>query len=240
MNIILLKNDDYINGTNTVLLNDHRHKHVFKILKPVLGQSLKVGIMNGRCGYGRVICIDPEKLVLEVFLHDQPPPRHQFDLILALPRPKMLRRILRTIAEFGVQNLYLINSARVEKSYWQSPFLYPENIQKALMRGMERSKDPVMTNVSLHKRFRPFIEDQLADICGSRPCWITDMHAKHSAIDMDIQSQPSIVMIGPEGGFVSFEVALATSRNAKSIHLGSRVLSVDTAITTVLAQALPS
>ena len=177
---------------------------------------------------------------LKVVLNQSAPPRHQFDIVLALPRPKMLRRILRTIAEYGVKNLHLINSARVEKSYWQSPLLQPEKIQESLVAGMERSKDTLMTNVQFHPRFRPFVEDQLPHLCGSRTCWITDMNAEKSAIDLNIASKPSVVMIGPEGGFVPFEVDLATAKIASPIHLGRRVLSVDTAVTTVLAQALPS
>jgi 16S rRNA U1498 N3-methylase RsmE len=46
-------------------------------------------------------------------------------------------------------------------------------------------------------------------------------------------------MIGPEGGFVPFEINLAKKIIAQSAHLGQRVLSVDTALVTVLAQALP-
>ncbi len=37
---------------------------------------------------------------------------------LALPKPKVLCRLFRTLAEYGVANLPLINSTRVEKSYW--------------------------------------------------------------------------------------------------------------------------
>jgi RsmE family RNA methyltransferase len=178
-------------------------------------------------------------VIINVVLNEQAPNRHPFDIVLALPRPKMLRRILRTIAEYGVDNLHLINSARVEKSYWQSPLLQQEKIHDALMAGMERSKDTIMTNVWLHQRFRPFIEDELAQICGDRSCWITDMSATRSAVDIDITSKPSIVIIGPEGGFVPFEIELAISTIAQPIHLGGRTLSVDTAVTTVLAQALP-
>lgn len=239
MNIILLRKQDFIPNTNTVLIRDYRLTHIIKVLNPYVGQSLKVGLVGEKCGHGLVESIDPHVVKLRVFLDKSPPRRHQFDIILALPRPKMLRRILRTIAEYGVSNLHLINSARVEKSYWQSPLLKKEKIQEALIAGMERSKDPLMTSVHLHQRFRPFIEDQLGNICGTRKCWITDMSATQSAVELDIASTPAVVMIGPEGGFVPFEVDLATAKIARSIHLGARVLSVDTAVTTVLAQALP-
>ena len=54
-----------------------------------------------------------------------------------------------------------------------------------------------------------------------------------------VAGQPAVVMLGPEGGFVPFELALAESVVAQRVHLGQRILSVDTALTTVLAQALP-
>ncbi len=238
MNIILLRNHDFLPRSNKALIQDDRLVHILRVLNPNIGQSLKVGLIGGSCGYGIVESIDPKGVVLQVVLNEVPPRRHPFDIVLALPRPKMLRRIFRTIAEYGVKNLHLINSARVEKSYWQSPLLQPEKIHDALMAGMERSKDTIMTNVSLHRRFRPFIEDDLPEICGDRSCWLTDISANKSAIDVDISSKPSVVMIGPEGGFIPFEIELAVSKIAHPIHLGGRTLSVDTAVTTVLAQAL--
>ncbi len=239
MNIILLSKYDFIQDSTRVLIQDDRFIHILRVLNPKVGQSLKVGLLGGSCGYGIVESINSKEVMLNVVLNKLAPHRHPFDIVLALPRPKMLRRILRTIAEYGVDNLHLINSARVEKSFWQSPLLQPEKIHDALMAGMERSKDTIMTNVLLHQRFRPFIEDKLLEICGDRNCWLTDMNATRSAVDIDISSKPSVVMIGPEGGFVPFETELAISTIAQPIHLGGRTLSVDTAVTTVLAQALP-
>ena len=174
---------------------------------------------------------------LTVQLSEPPPPRHRFDLVLALPRPKMLRRILRQCAEFGVSDLHLINSARVEKSYWQSPLLQPARLEEALLAGLERSRDTLAPAVHLHKRFRPFVEDQLPVLCAGRPCWIADMGAPMSLAQAP--PVPAVVMIGPEGGFVPFEVQLAESVIAQRVGLGERILSVDTALITVLAQALP-
>ena len=239
MNIILLRKHDFIHNSTKALIEDDRFVHIQRVIKPNVGQSLKVGLLGGSCGYGIVESINSKEVMLNVVLNKLAPHRHPFDIVLALPRPKMLRRILRTIAEYGVDNLYLINSARVEKSFWQSPLLQPEKIHEALMAGMERSKDTIMTNVLLHQRFRPFIEDELLEICGDRNCWLADMNATLSVVDTDISSKPSVVMIGPEGGFVPFEAKLAISTIAQPLHLGGRTLSVDTAVTTVLAQALP-
>ena len=234
MNIVLLHPDDWI-ADGVVLLRDQRAVHIRTVLRAQLGDTLRVGELGGQCGQGRIEALDTAGVRLQVQLHDAPPSRHRLDIVLALPRPKMLRRILRQCAEFGVNHLHLIHSARVEKSYWQSPLLQPQRLQEALQAGMERSRDTVAPLVHLHRRFRPFVEDQLPELCGGRPCWIADMGAPLTLAQAD--PGPAVVMIGPEGGFVPFEVQLAEAMQARRISLGERILSVDTALITVLAQA---
>ena len=237
MNLVLLREADWIDA-QSVLLRDRRAVHLREVLGASVGDVIRVGLLGGAWGQGCVEAIAPGEVQLTVSLGDEPlPPRHRFDLVLALPRPKMLRRILRTVAEFGVANLHLINSARVEKSYWQSPLLKPEQVEAALIAGLERSRDTILPLVHLHRRYRPFVEDQLPELCGDRPCWITDPGASRSLADTP--AVPAVVMIGPEGGFVPFEVELAQAVVAQPVHLGSRILSVDTALPAVLAQALP-
>lgn len=237
MNIILLERKDWVDH-DCVLLRDHRADHLRAVLKAKPGDTVRVGLLGGRCGEGVVDGIGSDGVRLRVQLSEPPPPRHRFDIVLALPRPKMLRRVLRTAAEFGVQHLHLINSARVEKSYWQSPLLRPEKLQAALLAGLERSRDTLAPQVHLHQRFRPFVEDQLVALCAGRPCWIADMGGSTSLAA--VPAVPAVVMIGPEGGFVPFEIALAEAVIARRVHLGVRILSVDTALPAVLAQALPS
>jgi 16S rRNA (uracil1498-N3)-methyltransferase len=235
MNLVLLHEHDWIDD-DLVLLHGHRAEHLRALLKVAVGDCVRVGRIGGLRGEGVVMAVEPDGVKLRVHLHQQPPARHRFDVVLALPRPKMLRRILRTAAEFGVAHLHLINTARVEKSYWQSPLLRADKVEEALIAGMERSSDTVAPVIHLHKRFRPFVEDQLVEICAGRPCWIAHMGGERSLAD--VPPVPAVVMIGPEGGFVPFEVELAEQVIAQRVHLGERVLSVDTALPTALAQAL--
>lgn len=236
MNLILLHDHDWISG-DLVLLKDHRADHLRHLLNVQLGDRVRVGQIGGLRGEGVVVEINAAAVQLKVDLHQAPPPRHRYDVVLALPRPKMLCRILRTVAEFGVAHVHLIQTARVEKSYWQSPLLRPAKVEEALLAGMERSSDTVAPLIHLHKRFRPFVEDSLVQLCASRPCWIAHMGGARSLAQ--VPPVPAVVMIGPEGGFVPFEVALAEQVIAQQVHLGDRVLSVDTALTAALAQALP-
>ena len=140
MNIVLLKETDWIDA-RSVRLDDHRAEHLARILKVTLGQTVRVGLINGDKGIGRITAVGNDTITLDVDLTDAPPPRHRTQLVLALPRPKMLRRILRTVAEFGVSELHLIHSYRVEKSFWQSPYLDQDKVEVALIQGLERAGD---------------------------------------------------------------------------------------------------
>ena len=234
MNIILLEQADWL-SQDQVALNDRRFIHLRDILKTDIGAMVKVGMLNGDVGTGEVTSIDNHGARLRVTLDQAPPPRHPNDIVLSLPRPKMLRRVLRTVAEMGVNTLHLVNSARVEKSYWQSPLLEPERIDAALRAGLERSADTRLPSVHLHPLFRPFVEDQLPDLMRNRGCWIAHPGAAHSLAD---QASGGIVMLGPEGGFVPFEVELAQAQGARPVHIGARILSVDTAVTAALSQTM--
>ena len=233
MNILLLQPEDHWLDATTVRISDRRAVHLRQVLRSAVGETIRVGVVGGQCGDAAITAIDASGITLAVALNEPPPLRHRFDIVLALPRPKMLRQILRTVAEFGVCNLHLINSARVEKSFWQSPLLAADNVEEALMAGMERARDTVAPVVHQHRLFRPFVEDQLSTICAGRPCWLAEMGSATALAESP--ARPAVVMIGPEGGFVPFELDLAQSLIAQPVHLGPRVLSVDTALTAALA-----
>ena len=90
---------------------------------PQPGRQLLLGLRDGLIGEGVVEHVGEQRARIRFTLDRAPPPALPLTLLLALPRPKMLRRVLRTAAEIGIKHIWLINSSRVEKSYWQSPLL---------------------------------------------------------------------------------------------------------------------
>lgn len=235
MNIILLEPADWLDN-DRVALTGRRFQHLNNVLAIKCGDTVRVGLINGKLGNGVIECIDNNTVTLSVTLSKNPVPRHPNHIILALPRPKMLRRVLRTAAEFGVEALHLIHSYRVEKSYWQSPLLNQDNIENSLRAGLERSGDTQLPIVQLHRRFRPFVEDVLPNLLTDRKGFIA--HPGEYPKLVTGSGAASTVMIGPEGGFIPFELTLAMDNGLQPCTLGRRILSVDTAITTVLAQEL--
>lgn len=235
MNIVLLREHDWITN-NTVRLTDYRAHHLINVINVEANQPLRVGLINGDRGSATVTQLSNNTVELEVMLSEAPLPRHPIHLVLALPRPKMLRRVFRSVAEFGVAELHLIHSYRVEKSYWQSPYLDEDKIEVALVKGLERSGDTVLPRIFQHKRFKPFVEDVLPGICEKRNLLIAHPGADHH-VPTDTQT-PTTLLVGPEGGFIDYEVDLATMAGARPVSLGSRILSVDTAVCAALAREL--
>ena len=235
MNIILLRQSDWTDG-QSVRLSDYRAQHIISIIQPALGQSLRVGLINGHKGIGTVTAIDQTTVQLDVALTEAPLTRHPTRLVLALPRPKMLRRILRTVAEFGVDELHLIHSYRVEKSFWQSPYLHKGKVEAALIQGLERAGDTILPVVTEHRRFKPFMEDSLSSIAAERDLVIAHPSGEHRLQTED--GHKRCLLVGPEGGFIDYEIELAQSLGATVAHLGNRIMSVDTAVCAVLARDL--
>ena len=78
------------------------------------------------------------------------------NLILALPRPLQLGRILPMIAQLGVQHVILTGSHKVPKDYFGSHlFRHPEKITKLLIEGLCQAGDDVrVPDVSIVKDVR--------------------------------------------------------------------------------------
>ena len=91
----------------------------------------------------------------------------RIDLLLAVPRPKVLRRLWAPLASLGVGAVYLTNAARVEKCYFDASSVAAETVQRELIRGLEQSGDVFVPRVTLVKRF-PAVLDAIG-VTGRDP-----------------------------------------------------------------------
>src|SRR6218665_2492098 len=167
MNLILLERADFLT-VNQVRLRagDQRFKHISNILDSLPGETLRVGELNAKMGVGTVTQRSDEHIDLHVTLDQSPPPKLPLTILLALPRPKMMRRILRTVAEMGVQRLILLNTYKVEKSYWNSPAIATKIIETYFREGLQQARDTVLPQIEFARLFKPFVEDHLPALIG--------------------------------------------------------------------------
>lgn len=238
MNLVLLHPEDKT-PEGAFRLVGRRAKHVREVHRVEVGDTLTVGEVNGRLGRGTVLGVDAQTVLLDVVLVRDPPVPPGIDLLLAMPRPKILRKVLAAATSLGVKRLVLVNSARVEKSYFDSPLLAPDELRPHLELGLEQARDTVLPEVVIEKRFRPFVEDRLAEVW---PDGVRKLLAHPIApgpvesVDPGSPRDRAVVAIGPEGGWVPFEIELLTAQGFAAFDLGPRILRVDTAVPVILAQ----
>ncbi|MBR9867436.1 MAG: 16S rRNA (uracil(1498)-N(3))-methyltransferase [Oceanospirillales bacterium] len=236
MNLIVLFESDFT-ATDTVTISDRRFHHIRQFHQPVQGQQLKVGLLNGKTGSGTVISLSEQSITLEVLLENQPPAALPLTLLLALPRPKMLKRTLQTITSMGVKQIYLINSYKVDKSYWSTPLLQQDSLREQLLLGLEQSGDTILPEVLLRKRFKPFVEDELPEISCQTRALVA--HPYHASPCPAASTENTTLAIGPEGGFIPYEVEKLQASGFEAIHIGQRILRVENAVPVLLARLFP-
>ncbi len=233
MNLILLFPDDFASD-GTARLTGRRARHVCEVHRARVGDCLSVGRVNGRTGKGTVLFVEPDEVRLSVCLSEDPPPPTGLDLLLAMPRPKVLRRVLQSAASLGARRIVLLAAQRVEKSYFDTPFLEPGEVERNLVLGLEQACDTALPEVVVRRRFRPFVEDELELCWPAAGCARLLAHpaATRSPADCEVGRPGSraVLAIGPEGGWIPFELELLEAHGFRSFGLGPRILRVETAV----------
>lgn len=235
MNLILLAPEQALSDQQ-YKLSDRQIEHISKVLKKDHGDKLRVGVLNGLIG--DAVLDKSDWLVTMEALENEPPKPLPMELVLALPRPNMLKRTLMNITAMGVKKIHLLHSAKVEKSYWQSPVLKENSIYDYLVEGLEQARDTVLPEVHQYTRFRPFVEDVLPDLLVERMGLVAHPYqAEPCPVDLE---QACVLAIGPEGGWNDFEMQKWSDAGMQCVHLGDRILKVETAVPVLLSRLYPA
>ena len=233
MNIILVEAAEIAGGRLT--LTDRRAEHIVKVLRSEPGDRVRVGVIGGRRGFGTIDGMKkkyPFAVELHVDLTEPPGEVPTIDLILALPRPIMLKRILSQVTALGVGTIHLINANRVEKSFWEAGLLEPAEYRSHLLQGLEQAVDTRLPEVRLHPKFKPFIEDYWPKVAEDyRYHLLADPTGSSRLTEVVTDSGGRLVLaVGPEGGWVDYEIEKFRERGFCCCTLGDRILKVDTAV----------
>jgi len=237
MNRVLIRPEE-LDAGGRIVLSDRRAAHIRSVLRGQAGQALRVGVINGRPGVGRIEAVDAREVVLRWKADEAMPPAPRVDLLLALPRPKVMRRLWAPLASMGVGRVVLVNAARVERNYFDTHWLDPAVYEALLIEGLEQAGDTRLPQVRVERRLKPFVEDE---VDGLFPSSLRLLAHPGEGGPIAAQRVPDgerlLLAIGPEGGWSDFEVALFEARGFRRIAMGWRTLRLDTACVALLALA---
>lgn len=233
MNLILLFDEDFTNS-DAVRLTGRRLEHVTNVHRAAAGDEMVVGVAGGKIGRGVITRLDRDALTMRVTLDNDPPPALPLTLVLALPRPKVLNRVIAGATSLGVKRMFLINAWRVDKSYWNSARLSAENLLQQRILGLEQARDTILPVIETRRLFRPFVEDELPSIIAGSRALVAHPNAT-SECPRGIGGDVTLA-IGPEGGFIAREVASLERIGFEPVSFGPRVLRVETAVAALIGR----
>jgi RsmE family RNA methyltransferase len=238
VNLILLEETDRV-GPDRVVLSDARSAHLLNVLRVVPGQAVRVGLLDGPFGVGTVESAGDGRVTLRCAFDAGLPPRPRVDVLLALPRPKVMRRLWAQLAALGVGQIILTNAERVERHYFDTHILTEACYRPLLVEGLQQARDTRLPAVSIHRQFKVLVEDRLDGLFAGGLRLAADPGGTASVGSSVAQSgrQRVLLAIGPEGGWNAFELALLQSHGFRLVGLGPRTLRVDTACTALLGIA---
>ena len=233
MNLILLEPEEA--AQEVVSLDDRRGRHIRDIHRAVAGDTLRVGVLGGAIGAATVQAVEEGAVILRLGALTQPPPVPAgLILCVALPRPPTLHKVLQQVTAMGVKELVFFHARRVEKSFWQSSAATDAGARPHLLLGLEQGRDTILPEVRWCRGFRQFVDEVLPGLTerASRSMFA------HVGATTPCPSDGAggLVVVGPEGGLIPFEVERLQAAGLEPVSLGARPLRVETACVSLAAR----
>jgi RsmE family RNA methyltransferase len=234
---LLLVDPAELAGDGTCTLADRRAGHLRSVLGAGVGARLRAGVIGGGIGSAELVADDGTAITLRLALTEPAPPPLPIELVLAVPRPKVLSRVVEAAAAFGVARIELTNAWRVDKSYLRSPRLAPDALVLAARLGAEQGGTTHLPAIAVHHRLMALLDARWP----GPPDVKLLAHPGAPPIETAITAPataPLTLAIGPEGGWIAREVETFIARGFSPVSLGAPILRVETAVAAALGQLL--
>jgi RsmE family RNA methyltransferase len=238
MNVVLLEPGE-IRG-DLARIDGERAAHVRDVLKLGAGERFRIGVVDGPHGTAELTRADDAGLTLRCTLDAEPPPPPRVDLVLALPRPKVLARLLSPIAQLGVRRLVLTGAWKVERFYFDAHILSPAEHRPKLIEGLAQAKDTRLPIVTVHRSIAFLLDEELDALLPEEGARVVVDPSATTPLEAVIRAGNAsrlALAVGPEGGFTGRELRHLEEKGFAPASLGSRVLRSDVATLAALARA---
>lgn len=234
MNRIIIEQHE-LDAQGFCTLTDQRAEHLRTWLHAAPGQQIKVGLLQGNIGLAEVITVDKQQVILRP-MFTEPALAPWFDAIVALPRPRAIKRLWPQLTAMGVRHIYLTNAAKVEKSYFSSHALDEAAYRPLLIEGLMQAGTTQLPEISIIKHFTA-----LFDLIPATPLRLLAHPglADYSRLRGQLKqahdlAQLPILAIGPDGGWTDQECDTFFAQGFQPFALGQRPLRTDTAAIALL------
>jgi RsmE family RNA methyltransferase len=244
VNLVLVEPGE-LASDGTFILADRRAHHLRSVLGARVGSHVRAGVISGGIGRAQVIGDDGTEYVLRLELDAPPPPQLPVELVLAVPRPKVVTRVIETCAAFGIRRIDLTNAWRVDKSYLRSPRLSPEALGHAARLGAEQGATTRLPALAVHDRLMTLLDGRFATpgprhgaleagLSSGDEC--TRLIAHPGAPPIPALTGDIVLAIGPEGGWIERELETFVARGFQPFSIARGILRTEAAVAAALGQ----
>lgn len=236
MNLVLIDKAD-IGDDGMVHLDGAKARHILDILKADAGKCLKIGIINGPRGVGVVKAVTGDTVVMQLECGDVYPTKPDIDILLALPRPLVMKRLWSVLPTMGVGRIILTNASKVERFYFDTHWLDEESYMPRMIEGLEQAGDTRVPDVSIHRQLKIMLEDDLDLMFPKGKRLVAHPGDDGTALGLikPAEKERSLIAIGPEGGWTEHELDLLSEHGFDCVTMGWRTLRTEAACVSALA-----
>lgn len=165
VNLLLLEDADFLDACH-VRLQGRRLQHLREVHRAEVGSTLRVGRISGDGpgpaaaagrSAGRTARGAGSAATRQAAGNAGAGP--------AAPEERCSSAPCRPLRPWASSRLVLLNSYRVEKSFWQT---LPRRAgdSRAVLLGLEQARDTLLPEVHIEQRFKPFVEDRLPGLAA--------------------------------------------------------------------------
>jgi RsmE family RNA methyltransferase len=238
---LLLVGRDELEGDGRVALRGRRAEHLRTVVRAAPGDHLRAGVIRGPLAEATVIEVSDQSITVELELEAALPAPPTIDLLLAVPRPKALARVLQSAASMGVRRIDLINAWRVDKSYLHSHRVEDAALRRELVLGCEQGATTWVPDIAVHRLLMPYLDGELGPRleAGDPSSHRVLAHPRGEPIEAVLvpgSAAPVVLAVGPEGGWIERELRSFGELGFRQASAGDAVMRVESALPALLAQ----
>ncbi|MEA2603016.1 MAG: rRNA (uracil1498-N3)-methyltransferase [Acidobacteriota bacterium] len=199
------------------------YRHLFRARRVATGETLRVVDGRGQARWGKVARVDRTSATVSL---GEPAPAAEpaFRLELLVPTCRLERAswLVEKATELGVRGIHFLNTARAPRELGEGSLDRLRRVAAAALEQCHGSRLPEITGP------HPWREvARLTDTVGPRR-WFLDTEADGAGWGT-VEGDAGALLVGPEGGWGPGERRDLLAAGWRPVHLGERVLRLETA-----------
>lgn len=242
MNALVLFPED-LSADGGIAFDGERAVSFIREQNPVVGQQVRVAVLRQARFMATVLEVGEQVVRLASGSPEKVLARVPLTLVMAVPRPQTVKKVISLAVQAGVDAVYFVRSHLTVPSYLQSHSLRPEDLQQEVIKALEQVWDSHPPHVEVIDRMGRFFDQQLPLlISGNGPVALflgEPLDGRTCSLGDAMRAGPfhrAVLAIGPEKGWSASEQEGFAAAGFSLVHLGEREYRVETALAFFIGQ----